>query len=588
MQFRRNGLRDERRRRALMEDRVGDVARRREGAETTVGAPVPSRTYSKSAVDERRVRIVDAVPVYAIHVASLYAVLVALTAGLLALHYYVGGIIRWADLGRVDSLGTWLASGGLFVGALTAFLIFRIRRHRLDDYRGRYRCWLWFTGLLLFASLDTVLNFRSDVAMGLESLTQMRLLGRTDAWWAVVWSVAFGAMAVRAALEVRESRGTLVVGALAGASLATAVGLQLDLLLLPEQLSADLAPHTARLAGLSLLVAALVQYARYVWLDAQGLIVHETRTVADAATDGERAVPGKRQIRTAAKKPTAKKVKARAKEEEESQESETPRPRGWFSFGRKKAVEDAIKEEREEDSSKVAAKSQRTNRTTAREVPPQADNEDSAEEEVKPKRSWFSFGRKKPAETEDAQHDEDSAKPAPAKPAKVKRPLTRKEAVESGGGNEAAEAAPAKRSWFSFGSKKAEEETPTEEKAVSAKSKTATAKPSSDEDEATEKPTRKSWFGWGKNAAQAEETEDTDSPRKTMAPRITTRPKAATPPPTSPTPPTITGKYSAQDEDADDESGESDEEILRLEAKPDHLLSKAERRRLKKLKRRAA
>lgn len=566
MQFRRNGLRDERRRRALMDDRAGDSSKGQASVDSSNGGCQSTRSYSKSAVDERRVRIVDVVPIYVVHLTLMYVAIVMVVAGVLALDHYLGRVIRWADLTRVDSLATYLTAGSLFAGSLLAVLIYRIRRHRLDDYRGYYHCWLWFAGLLLFASLDSMLNFRQDVASGLETASKLRFFGQTDGWWAVVWCVGFGSMGLRAMIEVRESYGTLAVAILSSLLLVTGLTLQLDLVILPSSLPAELTLHAAKLLGVGLLLASLVQYSRYVWLDAQGLI---SRTVRIAAEDEEESaeVPAEAKKKVAPKKSraVAKKQAAESTEEEEESVEEKPR-RGWFSFGRKKVEES----ETEESVEPTAARS----RTSKKEAEEQ-------EQLTQPKRGWFSFGRKQdPEEPEDAEE----AKPIAAKKRAASKPDT-DEAIE----DDAAEVKP-KRSWFGFG-RKNDNETAEETPKVG-----ATSKPEAETD-AEEPVKKKGWFSWGSKAeadGDATEKPESEESRTTMTPRITTRPKAAPTPaketPPKPAPvrevPTITGKNLSPQDDGDNSA--EDEEILRLEAKPDHQLSKAERRRLKKLKRRAA
>lgn len=570
MQFRRNGQRDERRRRALMDDRAGESGKQQATEEKASSGRSSTRTYSKSAVDERRVRVIDVVPIYAVHVMLFYATVFVLSAGLLALDYYASRSLRWADLSRVDSLGTYLTAGTLFAGVLLAGLIYRIRRHRLDDYRGRYRCWLWFAALLLMASLDSMLNFRNDVALGLESATKLRFFGQTGGWWAVVWCFAYGAMALRAAIEVRESIGTLLVATLSGVLLLSGVALELNLVLLPSSVPAELVLYAVRLVGVGLLLASLVQYARYVWLDAQGLIARKAHFSVESEEEEVEAQSKPRRSRSVAKN-VAEKV------EEGSDEPEVAQPRrSWFGFGRKKeAVGESV-----EASTKPAIAKSRTSQPA----------EDEEPGEAKPKRSWFSLGRKQPVK---AEPEEENPQPIAASKS---RPSTDK--VEE----KPIEVKP-KRGWFSFGRQANAEETP-EESEKPAQSKPAPAKPkiaaetTVDAEDAVEKPPKKSWFSWGSKKKEddpgvSEEASPAES-RTTMSPRIKTRPKTAAPvkeepqPKTAPKPerPTITGKYNPPQES--DENSAEDEEILRLESKPDHLLSKAERRRLKKLKRRAA
>ncbi|MHC2067516.1 ZIP family metal transporter [Bremerella sp. T1] len=555
MQFRRNGLRDERRRRALMDDRASDSGKQAVSSPSADPVCQSKRTYSKTAVDERRIRVVDVVPVYVLHVSLIYVAIIATVSLLLALHHYGANIVRWADLSRVDSLGTYLSAGSLFAGAMLAFLTYRIRRHRLDDYRGRYRCWLWFAGLLLFASLDCMLNFRTDVARGLEAITRVRLLGQTDGWWVVVWSVAYGAMALRALIEARESIGTILVGMLSAVLVFIGMALQLDLIMVPTSLPTELAFHAAQLTGTGLLLATLIQYTRYVWLDAQGLVSRRATVVSETETESEAAA----KTTTRRTKRTTKKASTKPENDEPSEEEAVETKRGWFSFGRKKVADEST--DAEVDSEKPAAKPSRTSKKAA-----EADGEEASPA----KRSWFSFGKKKDGETE-----EEIAQPA----AKATR------SVKTSAEEEVEETQP-KRSWFSFGRKKADDDAAEAEKPVAKKPKIAAE--TTDEADLEEKQPRKSWFSWGKKSAEEAPPEDeaaAEESRTTMTPRVKTRPKPQ--PAASNQPPTITGKYSQESEFASAESPE-DEEILRLESKPEHELSKAERRRLKKLKRRAA
>ncbi|MBI1247569.1 hypothetical protein GC197_06940 [bacterium] len=501
MQFRRNGLRDERRRRALMDDRSSDSGNRSETDTTSDSVCRSARTYSRTAVEERRIRVVDLVPVYVIQVIPIYVGLLLAVGILLALDHYAANILRWADLSRVDSLGTFFSAASLMFGAVIAVLVYRIRRHRLDDYRGRYRCWLWFAALLLFASLDSVLNFRTDVARGLEAVTRVRLLGQIDGWWCVVWTLAYGSMALRALIEIRESRGTVVVSLFSGLLIFLGMTLQLDLLLVPGSVPTSLAVHAAQLGGISLLLAALVQYVRFVWLDAQGLITRRTRVAAPRKSEPAEKLQAKRPHRAA---------KAAAEDDSFDEEAETEPKRSWFSLFGKRSDQPGT--ESAEEESKPA-------RQTAKKV-------EEEPEEAKPKRGWFSWGKK---DVDDQEQESEPAKPKIA----------------------------------------------------------AETKPEEDADEPVK---RKSWFSWGskKQADDENDASNSSSPgdeqsekRTTMNPRVKTRPK------TQPNQaPTITGKYN-QSSDAAAESSD-DQEILRLESKPDHLLSKAERRRLKKLKRRTA
>src|SRR5205823_14278964 len=53
------------------------------------------------------------------------------------------GRIAAFDLDGEGSLGAGFSAALLALSGVTAVLIYTLRRHRLDDYRGRYRLWLW-------------------------------------------------------------------------------------------------------------------------------------------------------------------------------------------------------------------------------------------------------------------------------------------------------------------------------------------------------------------------------------------------------------------------------------------------------------
>ncbi len=53
------------------------------------------------------------------------------------------GPIAAFDLGGKGSLAAWFSSLLLLAASLVAVLVYSVRRHQVDDYRGRYRVWLW-------------------------------------------------------------------------------------------------------------------------------------------------------------------------------------------------------------------------------------------------------------------------------------------------------------------------------------------------------------------------------------------------------------------------------------------------------------
>ncbi|PQO44121.1 hypothetical protein [Blastopirellula marina] len=512
MEFRRNAARDDRRRRAILDDRNGagrsaDAA----GGEEAAGGK-RGRRYSAQALLERRVRVVDLIPIHWTSVAAYYLLGVVLIGLLATLHYYAAAKLTFANLTSVNSLGGWLAIIAFWTAAQGALVIYRIRRHRIDDYRGRYHVWLWSVALLGLAGIDLLVDFRTPLGQWIEATSGRQFADLENGWALLVASVFYGLAMLRIVWEVRASRGALAVALLSITALGTFVASKANLILWPEQLDPQLATCVLYLSGVCMLSMMLTQYARFVWMDAIGLIVPK----AVAETE-EQAEEEKKPAKSARRRPTIVKKEAEAAAEEASDEDADS---GWFSWGRKKAKPAAAEEEAETEQAPAARRAAKPAVKTAAKA---------SEEEESPaaeKRGWFGFGRKKEA----AEEASEAAPKAAAKPAPAKQPAAKKEAEKVD------DEAP-KRGWFGFGGKSKSEEEPVEEK-----------KPAS--------PLAAS----ARRAVVKQQQAETSAPPETLKME----------------PLTLGGGANSAEDD----------EIAALEAKPDHMLTKAERRRLKKLKRR--
>ncbi|MEX2358165.1 MAG: hypothetical protein WEE51_07525, partial [Pirellulaceae bacterium] len=283
MQFRRNHPRDERRRRAILDERNSESTP--ESGEITSGENPqrPStRNYSPDAQGERRIRVVDMIPQRLWKLSLLHLATLLLVAGLLALHFHFSERFRFADLARPESLGTWFMSlAWLLCGGLT-LLIYRIRRHRINDYRGRYRCWLWIAPLFLLAAIDTTANVHTELATELAAATKYTLAGNEAGWWLAIWGLILAAIMTRMGFETRRSGGTLFFMAIAAGLFSAHVAVMLDWVTLPEEVPARLAQQGTLLLATWSLTTGLIQYSRFVWLDAQGLIKRRAPRVAKA------------------------------------------------------------------------------------------------------------------------------------------------------------------------------------------------------------------------------------------------------------------------------------------------------------------
>ena len=184
------------------------------------------------------------------------------------------------DVAHRGSVANWFSSLVLAAAAALAVVTFGIRVHRVDDYRGRYRVWLWTAAALAWASLDAGTHIHDSLGLAIAHLAGKPLLLGTGAAactisWLALYGLVFGTLAIRLAIEVWQSLPAFTALAVAGlcyllAGLAT-------LEMLPQQgpLVDSVVRTTILLVGHVGLFSAVALYARHVVLDAGGrLKVH--------------------------------------------------------------------------------------------------------------------------------------------------------------------------------------------------------------------------------------------------------------------------------------------------------------------------
>lgn len=275
-QFRRSGQRDDRRRRLLVEEGLAGDASVATASSANGRGPAArrSRHYGDAEFLDSARRIFDLVPrgwggwllVAALALAAI--VLVELAYAKLPPNFVQA--TGTFDLLVPGSLARWIGSLVLLAGAALSALIYAVRRHRTDDYRGRYRRWLFA------AAACAVLA--ADEAVGLFPL----LLATTEyvsgsGWLRAHWLVPAGGFALLGLLlcfrplwDLRECPLALALAVASALALAAAVVLRW----LPWDWASaqhqSMACKGADLAGYTLALLALGLFARYCLLDAEG------------------------------------------------------------------------------------------------------------------------------------------------------------------------------------------------------------------------------------------------------------------------------------------------------------------------------
>lgn len=300
-----------------------------EDAAPAASAPVKAslRAYSPAVLDEHQKRLSDLIPTRPYSISVL--VLLGLTAIATIITLYTTWQVRWdgAYASRLNllnpqahgSVARWFSSILLAGGALGSLVIYSIRSHRVDDYRGKYRIWIWTAAALVWASLDSATGIHE--AVGMLAARLMRMPHLQDASWMGLYALVFGVLAVRLLMEQWYSVGS-------SATLGAAVILYLAVAFQKAGFvgNNDTLSSSVQLATLSMLAhltlfAAIAIYARHVRLDAEGKL---PQRVSEQA-------PKKRKSRAKLAvvaddeedaKPKATKRRAKATSEDEDDDSE--------------------------------------------------------------------------------------------------------------------------------------------------------------------------------------------------------------------------------------------------------------------------
>lgn len=300
-QFRRSGQRDDRRRLLLNEDLC-----RGGGGGTAVGAWLGNRKdsfsrksahYGDEALSEQP-RITDLIPRRLPAYLLLFLLGLISIAGIEALHAWTlgeepriaEGRIAPLDLAAAGSLSSWFLSATFLATAMTSVMVYAVRRYRTDDYRGYYRIWLWAATCWLVMSIDATIGLRGELKDIMTRLTGTALHGDGTLWWAVPYLVLITALGSRLMIDTWPARLSTGAFSFAGVCLASAAIMQLGVPAF-EGVNNPMVIKGAEMLGSWMLLLATAVHARYVVLDAEGLLpvpeLEATLAGDEVATDLE-------------------------------------------------------------------------------------------------------------------------------------------------------------------------------------------------------------------------------------------------------------------------------------------------------------
>ncbi len=293
--FQRYGQRDERRRR-LLTDELCNSDERPACQAWPEQSPPPQKSehYGDADFMERQWRLLDLVPRRLVVLGPLLAAGGAIVVGLEAAYAWMcpraaaaGANLAALDIAAKGSLACWFSSLLLLAAAVMAVFVYAVRRHRTDDYQGRYRVWLWAAAGWLLMATDQAASLREAFQAAMIALTGTPLLGDGTLWWVAAYVLIFGAVGSRLLLDMRPSQ--LSMGALLAAAVAQALAMagRLGWISTGGGVRGVMFQAGSEMAGNLMLLWAMALHARYVLLDAEGLLPRRQPAAEDSTNEGD-------------------------------------------------------------------------------------------------------------------------------------------------------------------------------------------------------------------------------------------------------------------------------------------------------------
>ena len=315
MQFRRSGQGDERRRRVFRDEMLAPTDQNgKESAESRRARDeADGRVYSDAALAQRQAPLTSLLPQRVPTFLALFLGGGLAITGIEFLYarFFVGlpepfqTALAVFDLTARGNIADWFASLIFVVAAIASTLIYAIRRHRLDDYRGRYRVWQWAAVCFVIGSFDAATGAHAILRPAMIQLTGTTWIGDGAVWSVLLVGLALASCLIRLAIEVRAARLALAFLCLsAGAYIGFVVVTFHSQLAMPEQVRV-IAGSATLLAGHFCLLYSLALYGRYVYQEAQGTRrAGRAKPVVSSPSEAEQGDGVKRRRKSANKSKT--------------------------------------------------------------------------------------------------------------------------------------------------------------------------------------------------------------------------------------------------------------------------------------------
>jgi len=262
---------DLRRRRVLLDSTLShdEVDQRRQSSPRR-----RRRTYADKALKENQHRLCDLIP-KAWWTILLFLLLVpggmlfGIVQGYQHFHQQDDAVAATFALTGSGNLASWFASLLLLSAVVGSLQVYLLRRHKLDDYRGRYRIWLVVAAWSAIASLDASSGLHRLLDLVARRLPASGMLASADGWWLLIASGLTGILGLRLLLEMRRTLVSVVFMSIALIGYGSLLARQLGWVSLPGTIDLTLLGAMILLGSHMAVCLSIWVFARACFFSAQ-------------------------------------------------------------------------------------------------------------------------------------------------------------------------------------------------------------------------------------------------------------------------------------------------------------------------------
>jgi hypothetical protein len=263
----------------LADDGLADELDRALPGGTTRDGTLTQRAYADAVLAALERPIRDYFPSRALSIGLVLCGGLALVGTLAAGHMWSVQVAqRWdgasphvLNLASQGNASGWLAAVLMALAGLTALYLYALRRHRVDDYHGRYRVWLWTALACLTVSFGEATSFVSLTRDLCDYAARASNVSPSIAWLSVTGAI-LSIMGLRLLIETWRCRAAVAMFLAGGTCVlvaaATANGWSTHV---PPEYRL-LAVRGCWLAAYVFLLTMFLGYARYVVLEIEGKV----------------------------------------------------------------------------------------------------------------------------------------------------------------------------------------------------------------------------------------------------------------------------------------------------------------------------